>query len=85
MEFAFDIPDYKTQSGLVRLWEDGFEITVSTSNNLVHICANREGLVSLAKQLLALSHEGVPSGYHVHFDEYNSLERGSSELIIEKV
>ena len=28
--------------------------------------------------------EGVP-GDHIHYDEYNSLEEGSSALIIERV
>ncbi|MBR0352180.1 MAG: hypothetical protein IJH53_03145 [Oscillospiraceae bacterium] len=47
------------------------------------ISANREGLLSLARQLLALA-DGVP-GDHIHYDEDNSLEPGSSEMIIEQV
>ena len=50
--------------------------TVSTS-------ANKEGLLSLAGQLKALA-EGMP-GEHIHYDESNSLEKGSLELIIERV
>ncbi len=42
---------------------------------------HREGLLSLAKQLTALAN-GVP-GDHIHYEEYNSLEEGSAEMIIE--
>ena len=64
-------------------WIDGFEITAAVENNTIVISANREGLLSLAKQLAALS-EGVP-GDHIHYDEHNSLEEGSAEMIIERV
>ena len=47
------------------------------------ISANREGMLSLAKQLTALAN-GAP-GDHIHYDEHNSLEEGSSEMIIEKI
>lgn len=49
----------------------------------VTISANREGLLSLARHFQALA-EGVP-GDHIHYDEHNSLEEGSSALIIERV
>ena len=62
-------------------WEDGFTIKVSVDDgNTVVISANREGLLSLANQLTALANEHT--GSHIHYDEYNSLEDGSSELII---
>ena len=31
-----------------------------------------------------LAQDAVPSGCHFHFDEYNSLEQVSIELIVEK-
>ncbi len=65
-------------------WIDGFEISVSIHNkDEVTISANKEGLPSLACQLKALA-EGMP-GEHIHYDEHNSLEEGSAEMIIEKV
>ena len=64
-------------------WVEGFRISVKTDNGKATISANKEGLLSLARQLQALA-EGVP-GDHIHFDEYNSLEDGSSEMIIENV
>ena len=64
-------------------WVDGFEIRVSILNNAAVISANREGLLSLAKQLTALAVE-MP-GSHIHYDEYNSLEDGSAELTVCRV
>ena len=63
-------------------WEDGFEIRVSTDNDTVVISANKAGLLSLAGHLTALA-EAVP-GSHIHYDECNSLEEGSAEMIIER-
>ena len=64
-------------------WIDGYRISVNTDNKEVTISANREGLLSLARQLQALA-EGVP-GDHIHYDEYNSLEERLAELVIERV
>lgn len=63
-------------------WVDGAVIKVSSEEGASVISANREGLVSLANHLLTLS-RGEP-GTHIHYDEYNSLEDGSSELVFEK-
>lgn len=68
-------------------WAGGFEIRVKVdhkkaSHDEVVIAANREGMLSLAKQLTALA-EAAP-GQHIHYDEYNSLEEGFTELIIVK-
>ena len=65
------------------IWEDGFTIKVRGEEKEVVISANREGLLSLANQLKALANESV--GSHIHYDEYNSLEEGSSELLIERI
>ncbi len=63
-------------------WVDGFEIRADIDTGGAVISANREGLLSLARQLTALAEE--PAGSHIHYDENNSLEAGSAELIIEK-
>ncbi len=63
-------------------WTDGSVIRVNKDNDEVVISANREGLLSLAGQLTVLA-EGAP-GDHIHYDENNSLEEGSTELIIER-
>ena len=63
-------------------WEPDFTIRVTNDNGEVVISANREGLLSLAKQLAALADE--TPGSHIHYDEHNSLEDGSAELIVVK-
>ena len=63
-------------------WVDGFEIRVKVDHDAVVITANKEGMLSLAKQFTALA-ESAP-GQHIHYDEYNSLEEGSAEMIIAK-
>ena len=62
-------------------WIDGSGIKTAIENKEIVISANREGLLSLAKQLTTLA-DGVP-GDHIHYDTYNSLEEGSAEMIIE--
>lgn len=65
-------------------WMEGFMVSVNTfTDHEVTISANKEGLLSLACQLKALA-EGMP-GDHIHYDENNSLEKGSPDLVIEKV
>ena len=64
-------------------WEDGSNIRVTIDQGTAHISANKDGLLSLARQLTALARE--PMGCHIHYDQYNSLEVGSSEMIIEKI
>ena len=62
-------------------WEDGAMLRVQLQNGAAVVSANRAGLLSLAAQLAALAWE--PAGSHIHYDEYNSLEPGSAELLIE--
>jgi len=84
MKITLDIPDY-TGEGLPHSWENGFEITVRHDKNQIVIQANKAGLISLATNLLILAQDEVPIGYHFHYDEYNSLEKDSEELVITKI
>ena len=63
-------------------WIDGFTIKTAATSNEILICANKEGLLSLAEicKSLAMCEDCT----HIHLDEYNSLEGGSLELIISK-
>lgn len=63
-------------------WKDGSEIRVRADGREVIISANREALLSLAAQFRALA-EGKP-GDHIHYDDCNSLEEGSSAMIVER-
>ena len=64
-------------------WVDGFVIRVTVNSGEALISANREGLLSVAKQLTALA-EAAP-GSHIHYDSCSSLEDGSAEMIVEKL
>lgn len=79
-----NVPSY-SPAGVPLEWDKDFEIAVAVlEDGVIRIVANRAGLRSLARMLLTLSEDVVPSGTHVHLDEYNSLEQGSAELIVER-
>jgi hypothetical protein len=84
MEILITIPDYKPETGFKFVWEPGFEIIVEKGEDYVRLSANKEGLISLANHFLNLAQDQIPSGYHFHLDEFNSLEEGSCELILQK-
>ena len=84
MQITIDIPKYDNKKGFKFNWENNFEIKTRIENGVIHITANKDGLLSLANHLLNLSQESIPSGYHFHLDQFNSLEEDSAELIIEK-
>ena len=82
MKYTINTESY---NGTIRLtWEEDaiVECTLSPGETLIR--ANRDGLISLANHLLTLAQEEVPSGSHIHLDEFNGLEDGSSELILER-
>ena len=64
-------------------WNEGSKISVKVEDGTVVLSANREGLLSLAGHFTALA-EATP-GSHIHFDEFNSLEENSIELIAARV
>ena len=63
-------------------WEEGFTIDVRVINGTAVVRANREGLLSLANHLRTLAE--APAGSHIHLDQGNALEDGSTELILER-
>lgn len=64
-------------------WEPNFSIRVGVQGGEVTLSANRDGLLSLSRLFADLAEE--PPGSHIHLDEYNSLEEGSAQLIVEKI
>jgi hypothetical protein len=66
-------------------WVDGFTIQVSVSGGEVQIEANQAGLMSLANHLVVLAQKGTPRSGHIHLDEHNALEGGSTALVIGKL
>ena len=83
MKYTIDVKDYDRSIRLT--WEPDAIISVTHDEyGETVVKANRDGLVSLANHLLTLAQDGVPSGSHIHLDQYNSLEVGSAELILER-
>lgn len=85
MKIEMTVLEYTPEHGLQLEWGGGFTIATQLVDSVVVISANTAGLVSLARHLLTLAQGQVPSGTHIHFDDSNSLEAGSCELIIEKI
>lgn len=83
-QVAIEIPEYSTEKGIQMSWENGFTIDVRIDKDVVIIRANEAGLVSLARQLLTLAQPKISHGHHLHYDQSNSLEDGSCDIIIEK-
>ena len=84
-QYVIKTLDYCTEKGLWLQWEKYFAISVNALGNEVTIRANKSGLISLVRHLLTLAQDSVPKHSHIHLDEYNSLEEGSAELILEKI
>lgn len=84
MNVNIEIPDYLSANGFQYDWCKNFQISTYIENGTFVLRANKEGLVSLAKQLLQLSQDEVPRGFHLHYDVFNCLEDYSSDFIIEK-
>ena len=84
-QYVIKTLDYCTEKGLQLQWEKDFAIFVNALENEVTIRANKSGLISLARHLLTLAQDSAPKHSHIHLDEYNSLEEGSAELILEKI
>lgn len=79
------VPSYQKEEGIKYVWDDNFIIESSIEGSTIRIKANEAGLRSLARQLLTLSQQDIPPGHHMHYDDLNSLEDGSCEMIIEKI
>lgn len=85
MKLILDISDYQPTEGFRYQWEKNYELYIKLVDDNVVLSANKEGLVSLAIQLLSLSQNNIPSGYHLHLSEDNSLDSNSIDLIIQKL
>lgn len=78
------IPEFSLSEGMSYHWENDFEIESKIEDGVIKIIANKAGLISLANHFLNLAQDEIPFGHHLHFDQYNSLEDSSVEIIIEK-
>ena len=85
MIYRIEVTDYNREAGLSLIWEKGYELSCLYKDNCIQITANNEGLITLARHLLSLAQNDIPSGYHIQLDELNGLNEGSTEIIIEKM
>jgi hypothetical protein len=85
MKIEIDVPEYDPYIGVRTEWKRGYKISARIEDGIVIIGANCAGLVSLAQHMLTLAQPQVPEGCHNHYDDLNSLESGSCEVIIEKI
>ncbi len=76
--------EYERNTGFVYTWYNNFSIKSEICNDTIHIEANKEGLLSLAANLISLAQDEVPEGTHIELDDYNSLEENSKNLIFER-
>jgi hypothetical protein len=84
MKKTIEIIDYEPEHGLRFIWEPGSIIECKVTKGTINLIANDAGLVSLARHLLTLAQESIPSGIHLHLDDSNGLDSSDCELIIEK-
>lgn len=84
MKIELDIPEYIEGNGFKTEWIKGFEIYTEVLNDSIVISANREGLITLAIQILSLAQENVPDGCHFHLTDLGGLNKGSVELTFSK-
>jgi hypothetical protein len=84
MQITLDIPDYDDKKGLPSKWVGDFQIETSVDNNQIVIWANRDGLLSLANDLLILAQDNVPGGHHHHYEPEYGLTENSISLVIGK-
>ncbi len=83
MNINFNIPDYDGNA-LDVIWEDNAEFSIKVNENDVVLIANKEGLISFAKQMIYMAYNDLPSGSHVHFDSFFTKKNDcENELVIE--
>ena len=82
---SIEVPAYAQSYGIWSIWEEKSRIMVEVDDwGGVVIKANKDGLISLGRLFLTMAQDEYPIGSHVHSDENNSLEYGSTSLTIAK-
>ena len=84
MEVTIEIVDYDRRTGL-GFWRDEQDlIRADFLHDAVRIVGNPSGLTALARYLLTLAQSGVPSGAHIHLDDFSGLPADSVPLVLER-
>lgn len=83
MNVKLSIPDYDGNAMDV-IWEKGAEYSISIDENGVILTANKQGMLSLAKQMIYMAYNNLPDGSHVHLDSFfTKSTRAKYELVLE--
>lgn len=83
MNINLIIPNYDGNA-LDVIWGENAHYSIHTYENQVVLSANKDGLISLAKQMLYMAYNDLPYGSHVHFDSFfTKSENNANDLIIE--
>ena len=70
MKISILLPDYDNDS-LDVIWENNSKYDIEITSEEVYLSANKEGLISFAKQMLYLAYnDRLPKGSHVHYDPF---------------
>jgi hypothetical protein len=81
---AVEIRQYDTKHGVTSWWEPDSRLRIEVLNfsdhRLVEIAGNREGLISLARDLLTLAQEDIPGTRSMTYDA-EQLD-GDSETVM---
>jgi hypothetical protein len=72
------------EDGLRFSWVDDYKLQARWLGDEVVIQGDAAGLETLARHLLALAQDGVPSGFHSHLESGIGLETGSCGLVLER-
>jgi hypothetical protein len=85
MKIEVEVPDYDPRRGIRVEWQIDCIATTEVNNGTILVRANQPGLMLLAQHLLALAWSEVPPGSHIHYDDMNFLQEGSTKMIIERM
>ena len=80
---TIELPDYDGD-GMDVIWENNAEFRLDVFKRETSITANKEGLISLAKQMLYMAYSNLPKGSHVHYDDFFTKSGSDNCLIIVK-
>lgn len=84
MIYSIQVPEYDVAEGIEFEWDDDSRVEIRMSGQDVTVYANTPGLISLARHLLTLAQQDVPSGRHIHLSSWSGLAEGSAELTWQK-
>lgn len=84
MEIKINIPAYDPYEGIRISWVGNHEILITLEDDEIVIRANKDGLATLATQMLTLAQESIPSRHHIHLTDVSGLDEGSLDLRIDK-